>query len=485
MTSDDLITLSPLIVMAAVSVVLLLVIAFYRNHRITAGITLIGLALAFITLPVVSAKVPRQITPLLILDSYALFYLGLLFAASFVVVLLSYGYLARRPNNLEDNPEDNPEEFYLLLILVTLGSTVLVASSHFVSFFLGLETLSVALYVLIAYLRSSERSIEAGIKYLILAAVSAAFLLFGMALVYADLGTMEFARMASLSSGNSKAIFLTGLAMIVIGVGFKLAVVPFHMWTPDVYEGAPAPVAAFVATVSKGAMFALLLRYFTEMRVQASGSLFLVFTLIAIASMFVGNLLALLQNNVKRILAYSSIAHLGYLLVAFLAGGSRGAAAVTFYLVAYFVTTLSAFGVITELSGQQRDADTMDDYRGLFWRRPWLASIFTASLLSLAGIPLTAGFVGKFYVLVAGIGSALWLLVIILIVNSAIGLYYYLRIVVAMFRDATNEISVTVPSLSLAGSAALAVLTLLLVWLGVYPVPLIRVIQTMIESIIE
>jgi NADH-quinone oxidoreductase subunit N len=193
----------------------------------------------------------------------------------------------------------------------------------------------------------------------------------------------------------------------------------------------------------------------------------------------------LLQNNVKRILAYSSIAHLGYLLVAFLAGGSRGAAAVTFYLVADFVTTLSAFGVITVLSGQQRDADTMDDYRGLFWRRPWLASIFTASLLSLAGIPLTAGFVGKVYVLIAGIGSALWLLVIILIVNSAIGLYYYLRIVVAMFRDATKEISVTVPSLSLAGSAALAVLTLLLVWLGVYPVPLIRVIQTMIESIIE
>jgi NADH-quinone oxidoreductase subunit N len=497
MTSDDLITLLPLIVIAAASVVLLLVIAFYRNHRISAVITLSGLALAFITLPVVSAKVPRQITPLLILDSYALFYLGLLFAASFVVVLLSYGYLARRPNNLEDdleddledNPEDNlvdnPEEFYLLLLLVTLGSAVLVASSHFVSFFLGLETLSVALYVLIAYLRSSERSIEAGIKYLILAAVSAAFLLFGMALVYADLGTMEFARMASLGSGNNQAIFLTGLAMIVIGVGFKLAVVPFHMWTPDVYEGAPAPVTAFVATVSKGAMFALLLRYFTEMRVQASGSLFLVFTLIAIASMFVGNLLALLQNNVKRILAYSSIAHLGYLLVAFLAGGSRGATAVTFYLVAYFVTTLSAFGVITVLSGQQRDADTMDDYRGLFWRRPWLASIFTASLLSLAGIPLTAGFIGKVYVLIVGIGSALWLLVIILIVNSAIGLYYYLRIVVAMFRDAPKEISVTVPSLSLAGSAALAVLTLLLVWLGVYPVPLIRVIQTMIESIIE
>jgi NADH-quinone oxidoreductase subunit N len=479
MTSSDLITLLPLIVVAVASIAVLLAIAFDRNHGITAAITLSGLALAFITLPVISANVPRQITPLLILDGYALFYLGLLFAASFVVVLLSYGYLAGR--------EDNPEEFYLLLLLVTLGSAVLVSSSHFVSFFLGLETLSVGLYVLIAYLRTSERSIEAGIKYLILAAVSSAFLLFGMALVYADLGTMEFAQMASISSsnGNNPAIFLAGLAMIIIGAGFKLAVVPFHMWTPDIYEGAPAPVTAFVATVSKGAMFALLLRYFTEMRVQAYGSLFLVLTLIAIASMFVGNLLALMQNNVKRILAYSSIAHLGYLLVAFLAGGQRGATAVTFYLVAYFVTTLCAFGVITVLSGQKRDADAMDDYLGLFWRRPWLASILTAAMLSLAGIPLTAGFVGKFYILAAGIGSALWLLVIILIVNSAIGLYYYLRIVVAMYRNASPEVSAAIPSLSLVGSAALAGLTLLLVWLGVYPAQLIRMIQTVIESFIE
>ncbi len=479
MTSGDLVALLPLIVVAVASVALLLVIAFYRNHRITAVITLIGLALAFIMLPLVSAKVPRQITPLLVLDSYALFYIGLLLAASFFVALLSYGYLARR--------QDNPEEFYLLLLLVTLGSAVLVASSHFVSFFLGLETLSVALYALIAYLGTSERSIEAGIKYLILAAVSAAFLLFGMALVYADLGTLEFARMPSesLSSSTNQEMFLAGLAMIVIGAGFKLAVVPFHMWTPDVYEGAPAPVAAFVATVSKGAVFAILLRYFTEIRIQASGSLYLAFTLIAIASMFVGNLLALMQNNVKRILAYSSIAHLGYLLVAFLAGERRGATAVTFYLVAYFVTTLSAFGVITVLSGPERDADTMDDFRGLLWRRPWLASIFIASLLSLAGLPLTAGFVGKFYVLAAGTGSALWLLVIILISNSAIGLYYYLRIVVAMYRDTTREISVAVPSLSLAGSIALAGLTFLLVWLGVYPAPLIRMIQTMIETLIE
>ena len=479
MNSGDLSTLLPLIVVAAASVVILLMIAIHRNHAITAVITMIGLALAFLTIPLASTQAPRQITPLLIIDRYALFYFGLIFAASFVITLLSYGYLELR--------RGYPEEFYVLLLLATLGSAVLVASDHFVSLFLGLETLSVALYVLIAYLRTSERSIEAGVKYLILAAVSAAFLLFGMALVYADLGTMEFARMASVTlSGNiNPKLLLTGIAMIIIGVGFKLAVVPFHLWTPDVYEGAPAPVTAFVATVSKGAMFALLLRFFTEIRVQDYSSLLYIFILIAIASMFIGNLMALMQNNVKRILAYSSIAHLGYLLVAFLAGERRGVTAVTFYLVAYFVTTLIAFGVVTVLSGEHHDADSIDDYRGLFWRRPWLATVFTAALLSLAGIPLTAGFVGKFYVLAAGIGSALWLLVITLIVNSAIGLYYYLRIIVSMYWDAEKEGYVGAPSFSIIGGATLAGLTLLLIWFGVYPAPLIQVIQTMVAGLIE
>jgi NADH-quinone oxidoreductase subunit N len=270
----------------------------------------------------------------------------------------------------------------------------------------------------------------------------------------------------------------TGVGMLVVGIGFKLAVVPFHMWTPDIYEGAPAPVTAFVATVSKGSMFALLLRFFTPLDIHVSGALFAVFALIAIASMLVGNLLALLQNNVKRILAYSSIAHLGYLLVAFLASGALAITAVTFYLVAYFVTTLGAFGIITVLSTSARDADRLDDYRGLFWRRPWLAGIFTSTLLSLAGIPLTAGFVGKFYLVAAGVGSALWPLVIILVVTSAVGLFYYLRLVAAMYiQPPQEEVSVVASSLSLAGSLVLAALMLLLVWLGVYPAPFIDMIQ--------
>ena len=208
-----------------------------------------------------------------------------------------------------------------------------------------------------------------------------------MALIYAASGTMSFDQFGELLRRlhpEGMSIFmLAGAGLLVVGIGFKLGVVPFHLWTPDVYQGAPAPVTAFVATVSKGAALALLLRIFPPIDIQAGGPLYTVFALIAAASMITGNLLALLQNNVKRILAYSSIAHLGYLLTAYLAGGSMGFAAVTFYLIAYFVTTLGAFGTVTVLSGPQNEAEHLDDYQGLFWRRPWLAGVFTAMLLSL------------------------------------------------------------------------------------------------------
>jgi NADH-quinone oxidoreductase subunit N len=480
MTNSDLLALSPLIVLAATSVIVMLVIAFYRNHLLTDVMTLAGLALAFLALQPVSTIAPDRVTSLLIVDHYALFFMGLVFAASFVVAVLSYSYLEKHPVPAE--------EFYLLLLLATLGSAVLVASNHFVAFFLGLEILTVSLYALVAYLRPGQRSIGAAIKYLVLAGVSTAFLLFGMALIYAELGTMAFGRLAQLQATIGTphtGLTLTGLMMVLIGIGFKLAVVPFHMWTPDVYEGAPAPVTAYVSTVSKGAVFALLLRYYTLADVHAYNSLILVFTVIAIASMFVGNLLALLQNNVKRMLAYSSIAHLGYLLVAFLASGALAATAVAFYLVAYFVTTLGAFGIVTVMSNRERDADAIDDYRGLFWRHPWMAATLTAMLLSLAGIPLTAGFVGKFFIVTAGVGSALWLLVITLVVNSAIGLFYYLRVVVAMSMPLPERAQPPTPvSFSLGSALVLTVLVVLLIGLGVFPAPLVRMIQAAMAGLI-
>ncbi len=481
MPSSDLIALLPLLVVAGTSVVVMLAIAIHRSHRLTSLLTLIGLACAFASLWVARTLTPTEASPLLEVDSYALFFLGLILAATFVVVILSYDYLEKQ--------DVNREEFYVLLLVASLGSSVLILSAHFVSFFLGLELLSVALYALSAYVFTRERPLEAGIKYLVLAAGSAAFLLFGMALVYARLGTMGFPQIGALLSGGDQLLkdplILAGMALIVTGVGFKLALVPFHMWTPDVYEGAPAPVTAYVATVSKGAMFALLVRFFYQTRGVTLGPVFLVFSLIAIASMLVGNLLALLQSNVKRILAYSSIAHLGYLLVAFLAGGRWAAQAVAFYLVAYFITTLGAFGVVTVLSSGERDADALEDYRGLFWRRPWLAGVFALMLFSLAGIPLTAGFVGKFFLLTAGVSASLWNLVIILVVTSVIGLFYYLRVIVVLFatEEPAAEVAAALPPLSASGGSALLALTALLVWLGVDPAFMLSVIQRAVLSL--
>ncbi|HET6514069.1 MAG TPA: NADH-quinone oxidoreductase subunit N [Thermodesulfovibrionales bacterium] len=479
MSVPDLLVLTPLAAMALTALAVMLVIALHRNHWVVAALTLGGLGLSFASLFLVSSLSPRRATPLLIIDDYALFYTGLIIAASIAVTLFSFGYLERR--------EGDHEEFYLLLVLATLGAAVLVASSHFASLFLGLELLSISLYSLFSYLRDDERSMEAGVKYLVLASVSAAFLLFGMALIYAECGSLEFRRIASEAGvlGSKDLLFLTGSAMVLTGIGFKLAVVPFHLWTPDVYEGAPAPVTAFVATISKGAVFALLLRYSRYVHIHASSAFFLIFALIAASSMFVGNLLALQQNNLKRILAYSSIAHLGYLLVAFLSGGPFAAEAVAYYLVSYFVTTLGAFGVVTVLSGKKRDADTLDDYRGLASDHPLIAGVFTAMLLSLAGIPLTAGFIAKFFIVTAGVNAALWGLVITLVINSGIALFYYLRVMIVMYSGAREKRTgrIRTGRLSLTGGIVLVVLTLALIGLGIYPSPLMRLLQATVTGL--
>jgi NADH-quinone oxidoreductase subunit N len=470
-TGQDFIALVPLLVLAATSIVVMLAVAAHRSHSVSASLTFVGLAISFGSLWIAAPQLPRQVTPLLVLDPYALFYIGLIVGASMVFVLLAYGYFERL--------EGDHDELYILLLVATLGSAVLVSSSHFVSLFLGLELLSVALYGMISYPRRQPLPLEAGIKYLVLAAVSAAFLLFGMALVYGALGTMQFGEIAAQLArpGSDRWLVLPGMVLIVTGLGFKLAVVPFHLWTPDVYEGAPAPVTAYIATVSKGAMFALLLRYFYRTGAHELAPLFTVFSIIAIASMLAGNILALLQNNVKRILAYSSIAHLGYLLVAFQASGDLAPTAVAFYLVAYFVTMLGAFGVVGILSGATRDADLIENYQGLFWRRPAVAAIFTAMLFSLAGIPVTAGFIGKFYVVAAGASATLWSLIIILVITSAIGLFYYLRIVVAIYGEARQV--ETAPPLALPGALALIFLSAALVLLGVIPQPLLALIRNL------
>jgi len=478
MNSTDLLALLPLLLIAATAILVMLAIAVRRSHLASALLTVLGLCAAFGTLFIAAPLVPRDVTPLLTIDSGALFYIGLILAASIAVVFLCYGYF-------KQEEEHRPEELYLLIAIAALGSGVLVCARHFTSLFLGLEILSVALYGLISYERTTKASIEVGLKYLVLAAASASFLIFGIAIVYFEFGTMDFGGILPDSPAGAvdSATIAVGVTLIVVGIGFKLGLVPFHMWTPDVYEGAPAPVAAFVSTVSKGAMFALLIRFFDRSGMRGDSSLVLVFSIIAIASMFAGNLLALLQDNVKRILAYSSIAHLGYLIVAFEAGGAIGRSAVAFYLVAYFATMLGAFGVVTVLSRPGNDLGDLSGYRGLFWRRPVLASVFTVMLLSLASIPLTAGFLGEFYLVAAGVSGSLWALVIILVVTSAIGLFYYLRIVVALYSRTAQPAGAwpsRINSHSL--SWTLGVLTAAVILIGCYPSPVMRLIQTMVAG---
>jgi len=472
MSARDITALMPFLILAAAPVAIMLVIAVRRSHILTFALSTGAIVAALASIPSAAAIAPRQVSALLIIDAYALFFTGLILLAGLFVLLLSYDYLKRH--------EESREEYYLLLLTALLGSAIIAASDHFVSFFLGLEVLSVSLYALIAYLRISALCIEAGIKYLILAAFSSAILLFGTALVYARSGTLTLAGVARAmaAAGPAEPGLMAGAVLIIVGIGFKLAVVPFHMWAPDVYEGAPAPVAGLVATVSKGSVFAFLLRYFADPGLLSGSVLAVLFTLIAVLSMFAGNLLALFQDNVKRLLAYSSIAHMGYLLVAFLASGPHRVMAAVFYLAAYFVTTLGAFGIVTVLSESGRDADALDEYRGLFYRRPWIAGVFTAMLLSLAGIPLTAGFIGKFFMIAAGVASSHWLLVASLVITSAIGLFYYLRVIVALYTPATPAAAEMGPIRPL-GTITLAVLVVLLLGLGVYPGPVTDLISAM------
>jgi len=476
MTPTMLQALLPLLITVATALVIMLAIAIRRDHLITVALAILGLLGALVATVAVTPLAPLPVTALLIVDRYSLFFTGLVLAAGLVIILLAYGYFTRL--------HESREEFYLLLVLALAGALVLVSSAHFVSFFLGVELLSISLYAMIAYRREAPESVEAGLKYLILAGVSSSILLFGMALVYADLGTMRLPdltdRMLTTAGLFPSVLSVVGFLLIIVGIGFKLALTPFHLWAPDVYQGAPLPVTALITTVSKGAVFAVLLRIFPILPANINAPIFTVLMAIALLSMLVGNLLALKQANLKRLLAYSSIAQMGYILVAVLAGS---ATAVAFFLTAYFITILGAFGVMTLLSGADGEKQTLAEYRGLAWRHPWLTAILTAAMLSLAGIPLTSGFIGKFLVLNAGVGAGMWALVLVLVLSSGIGLYYYLRVVTALFQSARADATLPpppVPALPALGGVALAVLVLLLAWLGVYPAPFIHLITTML-----
>ena len=476
--------LAPYIVLTGGLMVLLLVTAFVRSHVLTLVVAVASLLASLASIPTAMSVGPQTISDFMTIDGYAHFFNALFVLAAVATALVSHRYLADRVRSAE--------EFYILLVTSTLGAMAMTGAAHFASFILGLEILSISLYAMIAYPERGTAPLEAAAKYLILSGVASTTILFGMALVYAGVGSMLFVDVLTaggLTDSTNSVYYSIGQAMILVGLAFKLSLVPFHMWTPDVYQGAPAPVTGFVATISKGAVFAMLLRYAVQTDLLSNTAIVTALGLIAVVSMVVGNLLALLQDNIKRILAYSSIAHVGYLLIALLlvsaADDPRMALETTMmYLTGYFLMTLSAFGVVTVLStSQDEDAGQMSMYEGLFWRRPVVAAVLTTAALSLAGIPLTVGFIAKFYLFAAGIEGALWGLIWALIIGSAIGVYYYLRIVFTMTKTADDSQPQPVhASPSWEGMLTVVVLGVSLVVFGVYPTPLIDLVRRLIGT---
>lgn len=487
---SEFVALLPVIALAVTVVVVMLLAAFLRSHKNTAVATAFGLILTLGTIPFAAQETPQSVTPLLIIDTMTLYMSTLLICISLAITLFAYPYFAKR--NI------HREAFYILLLLALLGAITLTASNHFATLIIGLELLGIPVFCLTAYCTADtvtgQRSLEAGIKYLVLSAVATALILFGIALLYAFSGQLSFVSlMQSFPQNNSTqtemVLFYAGSILIFSGMCFKLSIVPFHLWTPDVYQGAPAPVSAIIATLSKGAVFTVFLRYMIASNSLYLTELFNVVIIVAALSMLAGNWLALMQENIKRLLAYSSIAHLGYLLVAFLAlqGNSLSLAieACSIYLVAYMMTTTAAFALVSLLSSQQDDEmDCVFEYRGLFWRHPTLGLLFTFILLSLAGIPLTAGFIGKFYVLTAGTSAELWTLLILFITGSGIGLFYYLRLITVIFsQPATSTLSTQEASVffrsgaMMPGFVTIAILSAAVFWMGIFPQPLITQAQ--------
>ncbi len=470
MNALDFQALAPHLTLGGALLAVMLVISFRRSHRVAAWLAVLSLAAVLLALPIGLDAGARQVTPLLMLDGYAAFLNGLFVLIALVTALLSRHYLKGRIGD--------QEEFYLLLLLATLGAMTLASAQHFAALLLGLEIISISLYTLVAYPEEGHPPLEAALKYLVLSGVGSTTMLFGMALIYHASGTMQFAEIAAAAApvGRAAVWMATGQVMLLAGFAFKLSLIPFHMWTPDVYQGAPAPVTGFLATVSKAAVFAVLLRFAVQTELLDSGVAFSVLAVMAVLSMVVGNLLALRQRSIKRLLAYSSIAHMGYLMIGLLVLGALGKPALAVetglvFLAGYMVMTITAFAVVTALRSTEAvgDEDEVAAYAGLFWRRPVLAAALTTALLSLAGIPLTAGFIAKFYLFAAGIEGALWGLVWAMILGSAIAIYYYLRIVFAMTLRQGPHQSPAVATLSVVTAAALG---LAILAIGIYPTPL-------------
>ena len=447
--------ITPQLIIACGIVFALLLIAWKRTQGIIANFSLLVIFIAFIAVCDGVGQEKVFVTTLLAVDDYSRFALMLILLATSVSIYLSQQVLAKEV--------EVHDEYYLLVLLVVLGASILVTSEHFASLFLGFELLSIALVGLVGYFRQHQFAVETGFKYLILSASASSFMLLGIAFIYAQTGDLSFSQSAvtTTSSGlvinENTLLYQMGFILFFSGIAFKLSLVPFHFWTPDVYQGSSTPVTLLLATVSKCAMFVVLLKCCfsaQHLLLIQSTRLFDVISWVAIFSMIVGNSLALKQQSIKRMLAFSSIAHMGYLLIVILINSAQlSNKAITtdmsvnmawqsalFYLLAYMLASISIFSVLTfsdkSSSGEEQK---IASWQGLFWRQPLYAVLVIFSVLSFAGIPLTAGFIGKFYLVTFAANQELWSLLAALIIGSGIALAYYLPIIFALFNDSLEQ----------------------------------------------
>ena len=388
-------------------------------------------------------------------------YCNLIFLTSaFLTILISRGYLERM--------EYHRGEFYILVMFATSGMMLMAGALNLITVFLGIELMSVSLYVLAGFMRTKERANESALKYFLLGAFATGFLLYGIALIYGTSGSTDLLQIKeALPRISHNPLFLIGCGLLVVAFSFKVSAVPFHMWAPDVYEGAPTPVSGFMSTGAKAAAFATFLLVFVRMFEIAGTSISQVIAIVAAASMIVGNVTAVAQSNVKRMLAYSSVAHAGYMLSGVAAANSEGETGILFYLIVYTFMNIGAFGIVSWIEHQDDKKLTFDDYAGLSARRPAVAAMMSIFMFSLAGIPPFAGFFGKYYVFLSAVKADMTWLAIVGVMTSLISVYYYLRLVVLMyFRDGEGDIDKPVP---LGSMFAVVVAAAFVVVLGIYP----------------
>ena len=465
MAVTDLWTVMPLLLIACGSLLVLLVGAVAPGRHLTtvAVTTCLGAALWALQFPPVAAAPQLGV----VLTPLARIFTVLFSLAAAATLLLSHDFNERRGIRGEEYPAT--------VLFALFGMAVLSAATTLLTLFLGLEALTFAFYILVAMDTDNNRSAEAGLKYLLLGAISAACIAFGIALIYAATGTLEIVTaMEGVARGvTGSPLALAGWGLILAGAAFKISLVPAHLWTPDVYQGGPPPVVAFLSTGSKGAAVLFLIAL-----LRPAGLLPDLHTplwWLALLSMVVGNLAALRQQSIKRLLAYSSIAQMGYVALALLTGSREGYGAAAFYVVLYTAMNLAAFGAIASLSGKD-DLETIEEYRGLGYARPFTAGVLALALFALAGIPPTAGFMGKFFIFAAALRGGELLLAVLGILTAAVSVYFYLRVVVNLYlRPAVGEVDANRPTpveIVPLAAASLAILVL-----GIYPAPLMAIIE--------